>query len=167
MTTWAHQPINISPGVKLKNVQNPISVSTSNSGVGWFFQKFTEHHICGIFSESPVYEYIKNDDPGRQIQKYPKSYKCFNSQILGLVGFFKNSRNTIHVVYFWKALCASTSKMMILCVKFKNIQNPIRSPITMAMRYISTKVGKCSIHNFIICKAVTDLRWPLGPFGKM
>ena len=32
-----------------------------------------EHHTCGIFSESPGYKNIKNDDPGCQIQKCPKS----------------------------------------------------------------------------------------------
>ena len=37
-------------------------------------------------------EYIKNDDPGCQIQKCQKSNKCLNSQILGLDGFFKKSR---------------------------------------------------------------------------
>ena len=45
--------------------------------------------------------------------------------ILGLVGFFKKSWNTIHVVYFRKALGTSTSKIMIPGVKYKNVQNLI------------------------------------------
>ena len=39
------------------------------------------------------------------------------------VGFFKNSRNTIGMVYFRKALRTSTSKMMIPGVKFKIVKN--------------------------------------------
>ena len=62
--------------------------------------------------------------PGCQIQKCPKS-NMFQLQILGLGGFFKKSRNTIHVVYFRKALGTRTSKMMIPGVKYKNVQNLI------------------------------------------
>ena len=54
--------------------------------------------------------------------KMSTSYKCLNSQILGLVGFFKNSRNTMGVVYFRKALGKIISKMMISVVKFKNVK---------------------------------------------
>ena len=99
-----------------------------------------------------------------------KSYKCLNSQILGLVGFFllkihetpwvwyiksaskmmipgvkfkivknlisvstlkfqgwfgffKNSQNTMGVVYFWKAQGKNISRMMIPGVKLKNVNN--------------------------------------------
>ena len=40
----------------------------------------------------------------------------------GWLGFFKNSRNTMGVVYFRKALGKSISKMMIPGVKFKNVK---------------------------------------------
>ena len=49
------------PGVKFKIVTKLIKVSQlPNFGVSCFFlQKYTNHHGCGIFSESPGYEYIK------------------------------------------------------------------------------------------------------------
>ena len=48
-------------------------------------RKLPEHHTCGIFSENPGYENIKNYDPGCQIQKCPKS-NTSQLQILALVG---------------------------------------------------------------------------------
>ena len=57
--------------------------------------------------------------------KISTSYKCLNSQILGLVWFFENSQNTMGVVYFRKALGKSISKMMIPGVKFKIVENLI------------------------------------------
>ena len=43
----------------------------------------------------------------------------------GWLGFFKNSQNTMGVVYFRKALGKSIFKMMIPGVKFKNVKNLI------------------------------------------
>ena len=39
-------------------------------------QEVMEHHTCPIFLESPVHEYINNDDPMCQIQKCPKFCNC-------------------------------------------------------------------------------------------
>ena len=71
--------------------------------------------------ESPGYKNTKNYDPGCQIQKCPKS-NMSQLQILGLGGFFKKSRNTIHVVYFRKALGTRTPKMIIPGVKYKHVE---------------------------------------------
>ena len=43
-------------------------------------------------------------------------------QILGLGRFLKKSGNTIHVVYFRKALGTRTPKMIVPCVKYKNVE---------------------------------------------
>ena len=92
------------------------------------------------------------------------SYKCLNSQILGLVGFFKNSRNTMGVVYFRKALRTSTSKMMIPGVKFKIVKNLIsvstpkfwgwlgffkNSQNTMGVVYFRKALGKSTLKMMI------------------
>ena len=53
-----------------------------------------------------------------------KNIKHLLSQ-LSRIGFFKKSRNIMHMVYFRKALGTRTSKMMIPGVKYKNVQNLI------------------------------------------
>ena len=67
------------PGVKTTGKNSETSLQTNSENfkmsksnkclnsqilglVGFFLQKFTKHHRCGIFSESPGKEYIKNDE---------------------------------------------------------------------------------------------------------
>ena len=90
-----------------------------NSKMNWttfFWTLYWMNHTswCAIFLESPGYEYIKNYDPKCQIKKW-----------IGPLSFGHFIEWTIHhVLYFWKALGMSISKIMIPSVKYKNVQNP-------------------------------------------
>ena len=83
-------------------------------------------------SENPQPRTSENETPNPECPKTPNperpKYKNVHNLILGstlklwgCLGFVKNSFNTIHVLYFRKALCKSTSKFMSLGVKNKLI----------------------------------------------
>ena len=80
-----------------------------NFGVGWIFQNFTKHHGSPMMGVVYIRKALgksisKMMIPGVKFKIVKNLISVSTPKFWGWLGFFKNSQNTIGVVYFLKAL---------------------------------------------------------------